>query len=205
MPWVLLVAAHARPYIDFTGARRAPPLNLNRKQDMSNQLNGKGAVITGASAGIGLSTAKRFAEDGAQVFIVGRRQAELDKAAAEIGHGTIAIQGDAASTTDLDRVYAEVKAKAGRIDVLFANAGVYEFGKFGEISEAHFDKIFDLNVRGLLFTVQKALPLMPDGASVILCGSIASIKGAESFSVYTASKAAIRSLARSWIGNPPGN
>ena len=155
---------------------------------MSNKLNGKVAVITGASAGIGLAAAKRFAAEGAQVFITGRRQPELDKAIAEIGHGAIAIQGDVAILADL-----------GRIDVLFANAGFYELGKFGDITEAHFDKTFDVNVRGLLFTVQKSLPLMPDGASVILTGSIASLKGFEAFSVYNATKAAVRSFARSWI------
>lgn len=166
---------------------------------MSHKLNGKVALVTGASAGIGLAAAKRYAAEGAQVFITGRRQAELDKAVAEIGHGAVGIQGDVASLADLDRIYSTIQAKAGRIDVLFANAGVYELGKFGEITEQHFDQIFNVNVRGLLFTVQKALPLLPDGASVILTGSIASLKGFEAFSVYNATKAAVRSFARSWI------
>jgi NAD(P)-dependent dehydrogenase (short-subunit alcohol dehydrogenase family) len=166
---------------------------------MSNKLHGKVAVITGGSSGIGLATAKRFATEGAQVFITGRRQQELDKAAAEIGHGAIALQGDAASLADLDRIYSDIGAKAGRIDVLFANAGVIEPARFGEITEQHFDQTFDVNVRGLLFTVQKALPLMADGASVILTGSVASIKGFEAFSVYNATKAAVRSFARSWM------
>ena len=166
---------------------------------MTNQLKGKVAIVTGASAGIGLAAAKRFAAEGAQVFITGRRQAELDKAVADIGHGAIGIQADASKLDDLDRVYAAVKAQAGRIDVLFANAGFYEFGTFGEITEEHFDNTFNTNVRGLLFTVQKALPLLADGASVIMTGSIASLKGFPSFSVYNATKAAVRSFARSWI------
>ena len=166
---------------------------------MTNQLKDKVAIVTGASAGIGLAAAKRFAAEGARVFITGRRQAELDKAVAEIGHGAIGIQADASKLADLDRVYAEVKAKVGRIDVLYANAGFYEFGTFGEITEEHFDNTFNTNVRGLLFTVQKALPLLVDGASVIMTGSIASLKGFESFSVYNATKAAVRSFARSWI------
>jgi NAD(P)-dependent dehydrogenase (short-subunit alcohol dehydrogenase family) len=166
---------------------------------MSKRLDDKIALITGASAGIGLATAKRFAVEGARVFITGRRRAELDKAVAEIGNGAVGIQADASKQADLDRVFAEIKATAGRIDVLYANAGFYEFGKFGDITEAHFDKTFNTNVRGLLFTVQKALPLLADGASVILTGSIASIKGFPSFSVYNASKAAVRSFARSWI------
>ncbi len=166
---------------------------------MSNQLKDKVAIVTGASAGIGLAAAKRFAAEGAQVYITGRRKAELDKAVAEIGHGAIGIQADASKLADLDRIYAEVKAKSGRIDVLYANAGFYEFGTFGEITEEHFDNTFNTNVRGLLFTVQKALPLLAEGASVIMTGSIASLKGFQSFSVYNATKAAVRSFARSWI------
>ncbi len=166
---------------------------------MSRKLENKVAVITGGSAGIGFGAAKRFVEEGAKVFITGRRQSELDKAVAEIGGDIEAIQADAASLADIDRVYEIVKEKAGRIDVLFANAGFYEFGTFGEITEEHFDKTFDTNVRGLLFAVQKALPLLSKGSSVILTGSIASIKGFPSFSVYDATKAAIRSFARGWI------
>ncbi len=166
---------------------------------MSRKLENKVAVITGGSAGIGFGAAKRFVEEGAKVFITGRRQSELDRAVAEIGGDIEAIQADAASLADIDRVYRIVKEKAGRIDVLFANAGFYEFGTFGEITEEHFDKTFDTNVRGLLFAVQKALPLLSKGSSVILTGSIASIKGFPSFSVYDATKAAIRSFARGWI------
>jgi len=166
---------------------------------VSRKLEGKIAVVTGGSAGIGFGTAKRFVEEGAHVFITGRRQAELDKAVAEIGRNVTAIQADASSLADIDRIYSIVKERAGRIDVLFVNAGFYEFGTFGEITEEHFDKTFNTNVRGLLFAVQKALPLLSKGSSVILNGSIASIKGYPSFSVYDATKAAVRSFARGWI------
>ena len=166
---------------------------------MVGKLEGKIAVITGGSAGIGLGSARRFVAEGARVFITGRRQSELDKAVETIGRGVIAIQADVAKLSDIDRVYDVVKADAGRIDVLFANAGIYELGTFGEITEEHFDKTFGTNVRGLLFTVQKALPLLTKGSSVILTGSIASMKGFQSFSVYDATKAAIRSFARGWI------
>jgi NAD(P)-dependent dehydrogenase (short-subunit alcohol dehydrogenase family) len=168
-------------------------------QGQSGKLEGKIALVTGGSAGIGFGAAKRFAEEGARVFITGRDRARLDKAAAEIGHDAIGIQGDASDLADLDRIYSTLKTQAGRLDVLLANAGFYELGTFGEITEEHFDNTFDTNVRGVLFTVQKALPLLSRGASVILTGSIASIKGFESFSVYNASKAAVRSFARSWI------
>jgi NAD(P)-dependent dehydrogenase (short-subunit alcohol dehydrogenase family) len=171
---------------------------------MNNKLENKVAVVTGGSAGIGFGAAKRFSEEGARVFITGRRQSELDKAVAAVKGNITAIQGDASNLADIDRIYKTVKAKAGRIDVLFVNAGFYEFSKFGEISEEHFDKTFDTNVRGLLFAVQKALPLLSQGSSVILTGSIASIKGFEAFSVYNASKAAVRSFARSWINDLKG-
>ncbi len=166
---------------------------------MSGKLADKIAVVTGGSAGIGLGVAKRFAQEGARVFITGRDCVRLDHAVAEIGGGAIGVQGDASKLADIDRIYATVKESAGHIDVLFVNAGVYEFGKLGEITEAHFDKIFDTNVRGVLFAVQKALPLLAEGASVILTGSIASIKGFEAFGVYNDSKAAVRSFARTWI------
>ena len=166
---------------------------------MTGKLTGKIALVTGGSAGIGLGIAKRFARENAQVFITGRRQSELDKAIASIGGDASAIQGDTAVLADLDRIYATVKAHVGRIDVLVANAGIYEAGTFGEITEEHFDKTFNTNVRGLLFAVQKALPLLTKGSSVILIGSVASIKGFPSLSVYDATKAAVRSFARSWI------
>jgi NAD(P)-dependent dehydrogenase (short-subunit alcohol dehydrogenase family) len=162
------------------------------------KLKDKVAVITGGNSGIGLATAKQFVAEGAQVFITGRRQSELDAAVKQIGGNVIGVQGDVSNLADLDRLFATVKQKAGRVDVLFANAGGGEFARLGEITEAHFDKIFNINVKGLLFTVQKALPLFPDGASVILNASIASVKGMENFGVYSATKAAVRSFARTW-------
>ncbi len=166
---------------------------------MDKKLENKVAVVTGGSAGIGMGTAKRFVAEGAQVFITGRRQSELDKAVAAIGGKVTAVRGDASKLADIDLIYKTVKEQAGRIDVLFVNAGFYEVGKLGEITEEHFDKTFNTNVRGLLFAVQKALPLLSRGSSVVLVGSIASIKGFEAFSVYDATKAAVRSFARSWI------
>jgi len=166
---------------------------------MSKKLEGKIAVITGGSAGIGFGAARRFAAEGARVFITGRSQATLDEAVAEIGSNVVGIQGDAAQLADLDRIYETVKEQVGTIDVLIVNAGFYELAKFGEISETHFDNTFGTNVRGLLFAVQKALPLLSRNASVILVGSIASLHGIPSLSVYSATKAAVRSFARSWI------
>jgi NAD(P)-dependent dehydrogenase (short-subunit alcohol dehydrogenase family) len=166
---------------------------------MSGKLAGKIAVVTGGSAGIGLEAAKRFAEEGARVFVTGRDRARLDRATAEIGDGAIGIQSDTSKLADIDRIYSVVKESAGHIDVLFTNAGIYEFGKLGEITEEHFDKTFGINVRGVLFTVQKALPLLSQGASVILTGSMVSIKGFPACSAYNASKAAVRSFARTWI------
>jgi NAD(P)-dependent dehydrogenase (short-subunit alcohol dehydrogenase family) len=164
---------------------------------MTSKLVDKVALVIGGSSGIGLGIAKRFAQEGAHVFITGRRQAQLDETVATIGGDAAAIQSD--NTRLADRIYATMKTQAGRIDVLAVNAGVYEFGTFGEITEEHFDKTFNTNVRGLLFAVQKALPLLAKGSSVILTGSMASIKGLPSLSVYNASKAAVRSFARSWI------
>jgi NAD(P)-dependent dehydrogenase (short-subunit alcohol dehydrogenase family) len=171
---------------------------------MTGKLTGKVALVTGGSAGIGLGIAKCFAAEGAQVFITGRRASELDKAVTAIGGNAAAVQGDVAKLTDLDRIFAAIEDKAGHLDVLAVNAGFYEFGPLGEITEEHFDRTFNTNVRGLLFTVQKALPLLAKGASVILTGSIASIKGFPSISVYSASKAAVRSFARSWITDLKG-
>jgi NAD(P)-dependent dehydrogenase (short-subunit alcohol dehydrogenase family) len=159
---------------------------------------GKISVITGGNSGIGLATAQRLANEGAYVFITGRRQSELDAAVKLIGKNVTAVQGDVSNLADLDRLYATVKQQKGRIDVLFANAGLGEFAPLGSITEAHYDKTFDVNVKGVLFTVQKALPLLVDGASVILNASIVSIKGMPAFSVYSATKAALRSFARSW-------
>jgi NAD(P)-dependent dehydrogenase (short-subunit alcohol dehydrogenase family) len=165
---------------------------------MSKKLDGKVALVTGGSTGIGLATAARFAKEGATVFITGRRKEELDKAVKEIGPGAVAVQGDVSKLDDLDRLYDVIKQKSGRLDVLFANAGGGEFAPLGQITEAHYDKWFGINVKGLLFTVQKVLPLMPDGASIILNASIVSQKGMPAFSVYSATKAAVRSFARSW-------
>jgi len=163
------------------------------------KLEGKIAVITGATSGLALATAKLFVAEGAYVFITGRRQEQLDKAVKEIGKNVTGVQGDAGSLPDLDRLYEKVKAEKGRVDVLYASAGIGEFNvPLGSITEAGFDKTFNVNVRGTLFTVQKALPLMPDGGSIIMTGSIASVKGFEGLSVYSATKAAVRSFARSW-------
>jgi NAD(P)-dependent dehydrogenase (short-subunit alcohol dehydrogenase family) len=163
------------------------------------KLTGKIAVVTGGSAGIGRGIAARFAVEGAQVFIAGRDRAKLERAAAEIGANVRGVQGDASNLADIDRIYQAVRENGGRIDVLVVNAGFYELGKFGQITEEHFDKTFQTNIRGVLFAVQKALPLLAKGSAVILIGSIASIKGFPSFSVYDATKAAVRSFARGWI------
>jgi NAD(P)-dependent dehydrogenase (short-subunit alcohol dehydrogenase family) len=164
-----------------------------------NKLEGKVAVITGGSSGIGLATARRFVSEGAYVYITGRRQRELDAAVRQIRKNVTAVQGDVSQLADLDRLYARVKQQHGHIDVVFANAGIgEEFGPLGEISEAHFDNTFNINVKGLLFTVQKALPLLQNGGSIILTASINSIKVLPGSSVYSATKAAVRSFARSW-------
>jgi NAD(P)-dependent dehydrogenase (short-subunit alcohol dehydrogenase family) len=162
------------------------------------RLDGKVAVITGGNSGIGLATAQRFVEEGAYVFITGRRQGEIDTAIRQIGKSITGIQGDVSNLADLDRLYATVKGQKGRIDILFANAGIGELAPLGEISETHFDKTFGVNVKGLLFTVQKALSLFQDGGSIILNASIAASKGVGGMSVYNASKAAVRSFARTW-------
>ncbi|MEH2469523.1 NAD(P)-dependent dehydrogenase (short-subunit alcohol dehydrogenase family) [Nitrobacteraceae bacterium AZCC 2161] len=168
---------------------------------MTRKLEGKVAVVTGGSAGIGLATAQRFVEEGAYVFITGRRQAELDAAVKLLGPRAVGVKADAADIADLAHLFDTVKAAKGRIDVLFANAGIYEFSPFGAITEDGYDKIFDINVKGVLFTVQQALPLISDGGSIILTGSVSGSKGMESFSVYNATKAAIRSFARSWTSD----
>lgn len=163
-----------------------------------NKLEGKVAVITGASTGIGLATAQRFVAEGAFVYITGRRQSELDAAVRQIGENVTGVLSDVSNLADLDRLYTLVQQQHGTIDVLFANAGGGEFAPLGAISEEHFDKTFSTNVKGLLFTVQKALPLLQDGSSIILTASTTSIKGGAAFSVYSATKAAVRSFARSW-------
>jgi len=162
------------------------------------KLDGKVAVVTGGSSGIGLATAKRLVADGAYVFITGRRKSELDAAAEQIGRNVTAVQGDVSKLADLDRLFATVKELKGRIDILFANAGIAEAAPLGAISEEQFDRTFGANVKGALFTVQKALPLLRAGASVILTSSIVGSKGNPSVSVYSATKAALRSFARTW-------
>ena len=162
------------------------------------KLQGRVALVTGGTEGIGLAIAKLFAEEGAYLFITGRRQKELDEAVKTIGDNVAGIQGDVANMADLDRLYENIGRAKGRIDVLVANAGVGEFAAFGKATEEHFDKLFDINVKGTFFTVQKALPLLVEGGSVILIGSVASVKGTSSFGVYGATKAALRSFARTW-------
>jgi NAD(P)-dependent dehydrogenase (short-subunit alcohol dehydrogenase family) len=168
-----------------------------KASDVMGKLQGKLAVITGGTTGIGLASAKLFVKEGAHVFITGRRQKELDDAVEAIGSNVTGVQGDIAKPADLDRLYERIK-RMGRIDVLFANAGIGGFVSLGSITEEYFDQTFDINVRGTLFTVQKALPLLNDGASIILTGSVAGVKGTPDFGVYAASKAAIRSFVRTW-------
>jgi NAD(P)-dependent dehydrogenase (short-subunit alcohol dehydrogenase family) len=165
---------------------------------MGNKLEGKIAVITGGNSGIGLAAAKRLVTEGAYVFITGRRQKELDLAVSEIGKNVRSIQSDVSNLADIDRIYTTVKDQKGRLDILFANAGIAQFAPLEEISEEHFDKIFGINVKGLLFTVQKLLPIFQEGGSIILNASIGSSKGVEKTSVYSATKAAVRSFARTW-------
>jgi NAD(P)-dependent dehydrogenase (short-subunit alcohol dehydrogenase family) len=166
--------------------------------DRPPKLAGKIALVTGGTSGLGLATAKRFLAEGAHVFVTGRRQAELDAAVRELGGGVIGVPGDISRLIDLDRLFATIREQKGRVDVLFANAGVGEFAPLGQITEAHFDKTFGVNVKGTLFTVQKALPLMPDGAAIVINASMVSIKGVPAFGVYAATKAALRSFVRTW-------
>lgn len=172
--------------------------NAHSEDERMNRLTNKTAIITGGSSGIGLATAQRFVDEGAYVFIVGRRQAELDKAVQQIGRNVTAVQADVTKLDDLDRLFSNVKAQRGKIDVLFANSGSIEHRTLGEITPEHYDATFDVNVRGLIFTVQKALPLMAEGSSIILTSSIAGIKGLHAHDTYSAAKAAVRSLARTW-------
>jgi NAD(P)-dependent dehydrogenase (short-subunit alcohol dehydrogenase family) len=166
--------------------------------NMPQKLAGKAAVITGGSSGIGLATAKQFVNEGAYVFITGRRQNELDTAVSEIGRNVTGVQSDVSKMEDLDRLYAAIKEQKGKLDIVFANAGTGAFAPLEQISEEHFDKQFDVNVRGMLFTVQKALPLLQPGGSIVLNASMVSITGSPAFSVYSATKAAVRSFARTW-------
>ncbi|MDT2021825.1 SDR family oxidoreductase [Methylocella sp. CPCC 101449] len=163
-----------------------------------SRLKGKTAVVTGGGSGIGLGAAKRFVEEGAFVYLFGRRQEALDAAVAQLGPSARAVRGSVTDLADLDRLYATVKAERGKLDIVFANAGTGSFARLGEITTEHYDQIFDINVKGLVFTVQKALPLMTAGSSIILTGSSAGVMGTPQFSIYSATKAAIRNLARSW-------
>ncbi len=163
-----------------------------------NKLEGKIALITGGNSGIGLATAKQFVNEGAYVFITGRRDPELAVAVKEIGRNVTGVQGDVSNLGDLDRLFAQIKREKGKLDIVFANAGMAKYAALGKITEELYDLTFDINVKGLLFTVQKALPLLPDGASIILNASIVASKGLSSNSVYSATKAAVRSFARTW-------
>lgn len=165
---------------------------------MPGKLEGKIALVTGGSSGIGLATAQLFVKEGAYVYITGRRQAELDKAVKTIGSQVKAIRADVSKLPDLDRLFAQIKQEKGRLDVVFANAGQASFVPLGSISEELYEQTFGTNVKGVLFTVQKALPLIPDGGSIILNGSVVSLKGFPASSVYSATKAAVRSFARTW-------
>ncbi len=165
---------------------------------MTKRLEGKIALVTGGTTGIGFATAKRFAAEGAQVIITGRRKEVLDKAAGELGSQVIGVQADSAKLGDLDRLYGEIKKLHGHLDIVFANAGGGEFATIDQATEEHFDKTFDSNVKGVFFTVQKALPLMREGGAIVLNASIVSAKGIPAFGVYSATKAAVRSFARTW-------
>jgi NAD(P)-dependent dehydrogenase (short-subunit alcohol dehydrogenase family) len=185
----ILEERNARPYVSD---------HHSRIEDAMGRLEGKFAVITGANSGIGLASAKRFVAEGAHVYITGRRPDELDKAVQAIGAGVTAVQGDVSDLEDLDRLFARVRSDHGRIDVLFANAGLGATEPLGKITESAFDLVFGVNVKGTIFTVQKGLPLMRGGGSIILTGSTTGSIGTPAFSIYSASKAAIRNLARSW-------
>jgi len=188
-------------FADFSVIRQGVeciPHPTEWKEKQMNTLTGKIALVTGGTSGIGLATAKELAAQGAKVYITGRRQAELESAVAALGGQVTGIRADASRLADLDTVYAQIAERDGRLDVLFANAGGGDMLPLGAITEEHFDRIFATNVRGVLFTVQKALPLLANGSSVILTGSTVSVKGTANFSVYSASKAAVRNFARSW-------
>jgi NAD(P)-dependent dehydrogenase (short-subunit alcohol dehydrogenase family) len=166
---------------------------------MGNRFNNKVVVVTGGTSGIGLATAKAFADEGASVFITGRRQEALDEAVRKIGGRVTGVRGDMSRLADIDRLYDTVQQQHAQIDVLFANAGGGEFAPLGSITEEHYQRTFDTNVKGVLFTVQKALPLLKDGGAIVLTASTAGVSGTPAFSVYSATKAAVRSFARNWI------
>jgi NAD(P)-dependent dehydrogenase (short-subunit alcohol dehydrogenase family) len=163
-----------------------------------NRLEGKVALVTGGTSGIGLATAKLFATEGAHVYITGRRAEKLEQAVAEIGASVTAVQGDVGNLIDLDRLYTQIEKAHGRLDIVFGNAGAAEFAPLGQVSEALFDRLFDGNVKGLFFSVQKVLPLMPDESTIVLMSSVVGSKGLAANCVYAATKAAVRSFARTW-------
>jgi NAD(P)-dependent dehydrogenase (short-subunit alcohol dehydrogenase family) len=196
-----LHARRRRAYFRVLGGRCCPDTT---KGEVMGKLEGKIAVITGGSSGMALASARRFVEEGAYVFITGRRQEALDEAVKLIGRNVTGVRGDAANLDDLDRLFETVKREKGKIDVLYASAGIGEAVVLGEITEQHFDATFDLNTRGTLFTVQKALPLFNDGGSIFMTGSVASVKGFPGYSVYAASKAALHAFARGWLNELKG-
>src|SRR3984957_2764216 len=195
-----LNACLRRTHVEVLGAVPEQP----KTGEVMGKLEGKVAVITGGSSGMALASAKRFVEEGAYVFITGRRQETLDEAVKLIGRNVTGVRGDAANLGDIDRLFDTVKREKGRIDVLYASAGMGEAVPLGEITEQHFDATFGLNARGTLFTVQKALPLFNDGGSIFMTGSVASVKGFPGYGVYAASKAALRSFARTWLNELKG-
>jgi NAD(P)-dependent dehydrogenase (short-subunit alcohol dehydrogenase family) len=184
---------HGRQPAARTGSKK-----MTAKEDHMGKLEGKIALITGGNSGIGLATAKQFVNEGAYVFISGRRDRELAAAVKETGRNVSGVQGDVSNLGDLDRLFAQIKREKGKLDIVFANAGAARFARLGTITKELFDSIFNTNVKGLLFTVQKALPLLPDGASIILNSSVVGSKGLSMNSVYSATKAAVRSFARTW-------
>src|SRR5213080_1937870 len=196
--WLYKTARATHGEIKAPTASRCFFAERRKRNRMTKNLEGKTAVITGGTEGIGLATAKLFVQEGAYAFITGTRSKELDEAVKAIGSNVSGVQGDVAQLADLDRLYETVAKVKGRIDIVFANAGVGEFVRFGAVTEEHFDKLFNINVKGTLFTVQKALPLLNDGGSIILTGSVGSVKGTPAFGVYGATKAAIRNFVRAW-------
>jgi NAD(P)-dependent dehydrogenase (short-subunit alcohol dehydrogenase family) len=198
-PWQFLRIRSSDEFTDAAGSLIGPVAQKGVR--LMPKLEGKVAVVTGGNSGIGLATARRFVAEGAYVFITGRRQTELDAAVKLIGNNVTGVQGDVSNLADLDKLYSTVRQQKGRLDIVFANAGGGVFAPLGAITEEQFDKTFNSNVKGLLFTVQKALPLMVEGGSIILNASIVSIKGMPAFSVYSATKAAVRSFARSWTND----
>jgi len=197
--WTRFEAApRARAQIPDWCTRIGLSEHAEAKEKYMGKLEGKIALVTGGNSGIGLATAKEFVSEGAYVFITGRREPELAAAVKEIGRNVTGVQGDVSNLGDLDRLFAQIKREKGKLHIVFANAGIAKYASFGKITEEHYDSIFDINVKGVLFTVQKALPLLPDGASIILNASVVASKALGANSVYSATKAAVRSFARTW-------